>query len=35
MFDTTKDDRLNISSDHDDNKYRRRTAMEWLKNWLK
>lgn len=35
VFDTTKDDYLNLPSDHDDNKYRRRSAMEWLKNWLK
>lgn len=35
MFDTTKDDILNLSSDHDENKYRRRGAMEWLKHWLK
>lgn len=36
VFDaTSKDDFLNVTSDHDENKYKRRSAMEWLKNWLK
>ncbi|XP_062584564.1 zinc finger protein-like 1 [Saccostrea cucullata] len=38
LFDSTKEDTnsiFNTSQDHDENKYRRRSAMEWLTKWLK
>lgn len=38
LFDSTKEDTssiFNTSLDHDENKYRRRSAMEWLTKWLK
>ncbi|KAK3091521.1 hypothetical protein FSP39_020459 [Pinctada imbricata] len=37
LFDTTKEETtglLNMSTDHDENKYRRRSAFEWLTKWL-
>lgn len=30
LFDSTKDDVLNMSHDHDEDKYRRRPALNWL-----
>lgn len=36
LFDSTKEDTLfNMSHDHDENKYKRRSALEWLGKWLK
>ena len=38
LFDTTKEEThslLNMSADHDENKYKRRSAFEWLTRWLK
>ncbi|WAR18818.1 ZFPL1-like protein [Mya arenaria] len=35
LFDSTKEDLLNMSHDHDDDKYRRRPAMDWLNRWLR
>jgi len=35
LFDSTKEDIFNLSHDHDDDKYRRRPAMDWLNRWLR
>ncbi|OWF38680.1 zinc finger protein-like 1 homolog [Mizuhopecten yessoensis] len=38
LFDSTKEDTsnmLNMSHDHDEDKYKRRPALEWLGKWLK
>ncbi|XP_052269884.1 zinc finger protein-like 1 homolog isoform X2 [Dreissena polymorpha] len=35
LFDSTKEDLLNLSHDHDDDKYKRRPAMDWLNKWLR
>lgn len=35
LFDSTKEDMLNLSHDHDDDKYKRRPAMDWLNRWLR
>lgn len=35
LFDTTKEDIFNMAPDHDDDKYRRRPAMDWLNRWLR
>ncbi|XP_022333984.1 zinc finger protein-like 1 homolog [Crassostrea virginica] len=38
LFDSTKEDSnsiFNTSQDHDENKYKRRSAMEWFSKWLK
>lgn len=35
LFDSTKEDIFNLSHDHDDDKYRRRPAMDWLNKWLR
>ncbi|KAL4238126.1 Zinc finger protein-like 1 [Mactra antiquata] len=35
LFDTTKEDIFNLSHDHDDDKYKRRPAMDWLNRWLR
>lgn len=38
LFDSTKEDNssmFNMSHDHDEDKYKRRSALEWLGKWLK
>lgn len=35
LFDSTKEDMLNLSHDHDDDKYKRRPALDWLNRWLR
>jgi len=35
IFDSTKEDLCNVSHDNDDDKYRRRPAMDWLNRWLR
>lgn len=35
LFDSTKEDIFNMAPDHDDDKYRRRPAMDWLNKWLR
>ncbi|KAI8481490.1 Zinc finger protein-like 1 [Branchiostoma belcheri] len=36
LFDSTKDDnRRNTSFDHDENKYKRRSALNWFSRWFK
>ncbi|XP_045170336.2 zinc finger protein-like 1 homolog [Mercenaria mercenaria] len=35
LFDSTKEDIFSMAPDHDDDKYRRRPAMDWLNRWLR
>ena len=35
LFDLTKDDMMNISHDHDEDKYKRRSAFQWFQKWFK
>jgi len=38
LFDSTREDRshlLNMSHDHDDDKYKRRPAFQWFARWFK
>ncbi len=34
LFDSTKDDLLNMSADHDEDKYKRRPALQWFSRWF-
>lgn len=35
LFDSTKEDIFNLSNDHDEDKYKRRPALDWLNRWLR
>ncbi|KAK3608597.1 hypothetical protein CHS0354_042590 [Potamilus streckersoni] len=35
LFDSTKEDLQNLSRDHDEDKYKRRSAFDWLSRWLR
>lgn len=35
LFDSTKGDTLNMSHDHDEDKYKRRSAFQWFQKWFK
>lgn len=35
LFDSTKEDMFNVPNDHDDDKYKRRPALDWLNRWLR
>lgn len=34
LFDSTKGDLLNVSQDHDEDKYKRRPALQWFSRWF-